>query len=123
MKQVPLSYFLSLIQSFAKHIRSIQKLIPLDAIYAKLLKVAYDIISKPLCAIFNISVITKHFPNKWKLANVTHVHKKKEDKNIIGNYLPISGRYIYMLQSKREISLECSDIIGSAKGSQISEKY
>jgi hypothetical protein len=28
-----------------------------------------------------------------------------------------------MLQSKREISLECSDIIGSAKGSQISEKY
>ena len=42
-----------------------------DAIHAKLLKVAYDIISKPLCAIFNISLITKHFPNKWKLANVT----------------------------------------------------
>ena len=34
-----------------------------DAIHAKLLKVAYDIISKPLCAIFNISLITKHFPN------------------------------------------------------------
>lgn len=60
-----------------------------DAIHAKLLKVAYDIISKPLCAIFNISLITKHFPNKWKLANVTPVHKK-EDKNIIGNYRPIS---------------------------------
>jgi hypothetical protein len=28
-----------------------------------------------------------------------------------------------MWQSKREISRECSDIIGSAKGSQISEKY
>jgi hypothetical protein len=42
-----------------------------DAIHAKLLKVAYDIISKPLCAIFNISLITKHFPNKWKLVNVT----------------------------------------------------
>ena len=39
---------------------------------------AYDIISKPLCAIFNISLITKQFPNKWKLAN------------IIGNYRPIS---------------------------------
>jgi hypothetical protein len=39
-----------------------------DAIHAKLLKVAYDIISKPLCAIFSISLITKHFPNKWKLA-------------------------------------------------------
>jgi hypothetical protein len=51
--------------------------------------VAYDIISKPLCAIFNISLTTKHFPNKWKLANVTPVHKK-EDKNIIGNYRPIS---------------------------------
>ena len=50
---------------------------------------AYDIISKPLCAIFNISLITKYFPNKWKLAKVTPVHKK-EDKNIIGNYRPIS---------------------------------
>ena len=28
-----------------------------------------------------------------------------------------------MWQSKREISRECNDIIGSAKGSQISEKY
>ena len=28
-----------------------------------------------------------------------------------------------MWQSKREISQECNDIIGSAKGSQISEKY
>ena len=60
-----------------------------DAIHAKLLKVAYDIISKPLCAIFNISLITKHFPNKWKLVNVTPVHTK-DDKNIIGNYRPIS---------------------------------
>jgi hypothetical protein len=60
-----------------------------DAIHAKLLKLAYDIISKPLCAIFNINLITKHFPNKWKLVNVTPVHKK-QDKNIIGNYRPIS---------------------------------
>ena len=28
-----------------------------------------------------------------------------------------------MWQSKREISRKCNDIIGSAKGSQISEKY
>ena len=28
-----------------------------------------------------------------------------------------------MWQSKREISRECNDIIGSAKGSQISKKY
>jgi hypothetical protein len=28
-----------------------------------------------------------------------------------------------MWQSKREISWECNDIIGSAKGLQISEKY
>jgi hypothetical protein len=28
-----------------------------------------------------------------------------------------------MWQSKREISRECNDIIGSAKGSQISENY
>jgi hypothetical protein len=46
-----------------------------DAIHAKLLKVTYDIISKPLSAIFNISLKTKHFPNKWKLATVTPVPK------------------------------------------------
>jgi hypothetical protein len=33
------------------------------------------------------------------------------------------GRYIWMWQLKKEISRECNDIIGSAKGSQISEKY
>ena len=33
------------------------------------------------------------------------------------------GRYIYMWLSQREISRECNDIIGLAKGSQISEKY
>jgi hypothetical protein len=33
------------------------------------------------------------------------------------------GRYIQMWQLKREISRDCNDIIGSAKGSQISEKY
>ena len=52
-----------------------------DAIHAKLLKVAYNVISKPLCAIFNISLITKHFQNKWKLANVTLVHKKEDKKH------------------------------------------
>jgi hypothetical protein len=30
---------------------------------------------------------------------------------------------VAMWQSKREISRECNDKIGSAKGSQISEKY
>jgi hypothetical protein len=33
----------------------------------------------------------------------------------------LRGRYIYMWQSKREISREFNTIIGSAKGSQISE--
>ena len=51
-----------------------------DVIHVKLLKVAHDIISKPVCAIFNINLITKHLPNKWRLANVTAVHKKKRIK-------------------------------------------
>jgi hypothetical protein len=73
--------------------------------------VAYDIISKPLCAIFNFSLITKHFPNKWKLANVTPVHEK-EDKNIIGNYRPISSKvfekciYKHILNFIRELITE-----------------
>jgi hypothetical protein len=32
-------------------------------------------------------------------------------------------QFVWMWQPKREISRECNDIIGSAKGSQISEKY
>jgi hypothetical protein len=39
------------------------------AIHAKLLKVAYDIISKPVCAIFNISLITKHFPSAFSASS------------------------------------------------------
>jgi hypothetical protein len=42
----------------------------------KIFGLFYIIVSN-MCAIFNISLITKHFPNKWKLANVTPVHKKR----------------------------------------------
>lgn len=60
-----------------------------DSISARLLKVAHDILSKPLCAIFNLSLSQKYFPNVWKLANVIPVFKK-DLRNLVENYRPIS---------------------------------
>ena len=43
----------------------------------------------PLHFIYTNCVKHKYFPNKWKMANVIPVHKKNE-KNLINNYRPIS---------------------------------
>ena len=43
----------------------------------------------PLEIIFNNIITTGNFPEQWKKANVTPVHKKN-DKQIISNYRPIS---------------------------------
>jgi len=60
-----------------------------DGVSPRLLKSAYDIISKPLCYIYNLSLSSMYYPSAWKLANVIPAFKK-DDKNIIGNYRPIS---------------------------------
>ena len=46
--------------------------------------------------------------------------------NILVQFVRGGGRQLYLnveVELEREISRECNDIIGSAKGSQISEKY
>ena len=60
-----------------------------DLIHNKLIVKCVDIISEPLAALFNRSLTESRFPNIWKIAHVTPIHKKG-DKNLCTNYRPIS---------------------------------
>ena len=54
-----------------------------------LLREGAPILSRPFSLIFNRSLQQGYFPQGWKDANVTPIHKKDE-KRIPGNYRPIS---------------------------------
>ncbi|CAB4006755.1 Hypothetical predicted protein, partial [Paramuricea clavata] len=60
-----------------------------DKISVKLLQVAGGAIVVPLTYIFNQSLKTGIFPDDWKIAKVTPIHKS-EEKTLCGNYRPIS---------------------------------
>ena len=47
-----------------------------DKIYPRILKEVKEVICKPLCAIFNLSLRTGRVVSEWKLANVTPLFKK-----------------------------------------------
>ncbi|CAC5356720.1 unnamed protein product [Mytilus coruscus] len=49
-----------------------------DGISPRLLKIASDILAKPLCYIFNLSLTKMFYPIAWKLANVIPVFEKDE---------------------------------------------
>jgi hypothetical protein len=54
-----------------------------------MLKEAYKILSYPLGIIFNKSLTSSVYSDMWKKANVIPIHKK-DSKNNITNYRPIS---------------------------------
>ena len=60
-----------------------------DNISATMIHLCGDDLCIPLQIIFQNIIHTGIFPNKWKEANVTPVHKKK-DKQLVSNYRPIS---------------------------------
>ena len=60
-----------------------------DGIPAKLLKDAAEEITPSLTAIFNASINTGFFPNDFKIATISPIHKS-ESKSICDNYRPIS---------------------------------
>ena len=68
---------------------SVRKASGLDKISADILRHAAPVISGPLSIIFNQSIQTSVFPDRWKNAKVFPVHKgnAKDDPN---NYRPIS---------------------------------
>lgn len=62
----------------------------LDMLSAKFLKLASNIISHPLCHIFNLSIRKSIFPSSFKLAKVIPAYKNKGSKHSVSNYRPIA---------------------------------
>ena len=60
-----------------------------DAISGAVLKNCSETLAYPLSILFNLSYNTGYIPQEWKLANVVPVHKR-DDKNKVINYRPIS---------------------------------
>ena len=60
-----------------------------DEISAHMIKLCANELCEPLRIIFQNIIDTGIFPDQWKEANVTPVHKKK-DKKTVSNYRPIS---------------------------------
>ena len=54
-----------------------------------MIKICGESITVPLKITFEQSLKEKKFPKVWKKANIVPVHKK-EDKNLIKNYRPVS---------------------------------
>ena len=61
----------------------------LDNISAKLIRECADIISGPLCDLFNKSLMSGIFPDDWKCARVIPLFKQGESFDL-NNYRPIS---------------------------------
>ena len=60
-----------------------------DDILIRMIQLCGDSITLPLSLIFKFSLMNGTFPDTWKMANIIPVHKK-EEKNIVKNYRPIS---------------------------------
>ena len=60
-----------------------------DGISGQMLLLCDETVIPPLKIIFNNILSTAVFPDMWKLANVTPIYKK-EDKQLVKNYRPIS---------------------------------
>ena len=60
-----------------------------DDISIRMVKMCDESIAYPLKIIFETALKSGIYPDKWKKANVVPVHKK-ESKNILKNYRPIS---------------------------------
>ena len=66
-----------------------------DAINGAVLKNCSKSLSYPLHKLFNLAYNTGYLPSEWKLANVAPIHKK-DDKNKVVNYRPISLNSLVM---------------------------
>ena len=60
-----------------------------DGISIRVLKIIAPAFASPLCKLLNLSLSTNSFPDRWKLAKVTPLHKGGA-QNDINNYRPIS---------------------------------
>lgn len=70
-------------------ILTVNKAIGPDNISHRMLKYTKFSISKPLCMLFNKSLVENSFPNYWKIAHVLPLFKK-DDPSVASNYRPVS---------------------------------
>ena len=61
----------------------------IDKISTKVLKLAVPVVSESLTQIFNKLLVSHVFPTKWKVAQVSALHKRGS-RNILDNYRPFS---------------------------------
>ena len=60
-----------------------------DGVNNRVLKELADVLSLPLCDLFNQSLSTGEFPEQWKLSHVTPI-PKSGDLSLVSNYRPIA---------------------------------
>ena len=60
-----------------------------DDIFIRMIKICDKSLLKPLMILFKISTKSSHYPDIWKRSNIIPVHKKN-DKQLVINYRPIS---------------------------------
>ena len=108
-----------------------------DEVSAKFLKNTSKAIAPILSKIFNFSMHTAVFPDQWKLAYVTPLHKKNEEY-LCQNYRPISllpclskvfercvfkDVYNYLIRTKKISTLQAAYSPGSSTEYQLLELY
>lgn len=73
------------------HVKKIEthKTSAIDKIFSKFLKVSLEALIPQLTHLFNCSIATLVFPEKWKIANVVLIHEGG-NKNDVNNFRPIS---------------------------------
>lgn len=78
-------------ENILEHIRglNINKAHGCDDITSRMLKMCDKSVTKPLFIIYKNCIMQGYFPKAWKMANVTPIHKKN-NKNVITNYRPVS---------------------------------
>ena len=60
-----------------------------DGVNNRVLKELADVLSLPLCDLFNQSLSTGEFPEQWKLSHITPI-PKSGDLSLVSNYRPIA---------------------------------
>ena len=81
-----------------------------DNISVRMIKLCINSVAHPLTLIFQNSMAAGTFPTQWKRANIVPIHKKN-DKQIVPNYRPLSLLPIYCKIFEKLISMNFSSFL------------